>query len=531
MASNYPAALDSLSNPDGGDALSTGHAAQHGNVNDAVEAIEGELGTDPAGASATVKARFEAIEANSWVTSARIADGTVTGTDIASGTVTSANLVDGTIVNADVSGTAAIDKTKISGTAVTVADTGTVTSAMIADGTIVNGDVNASAAIAATKISGTAVTQADSGTVTSTMIANGTITGTDIASGTVTSTNIADGTIVNADVATGAAIDVAKLTGVVTSAGVGNLLTANQASLESGVTTGWTGASATLLASTTYALAGTYSLEATATAATTQVYSPLIPVTVGMTYTFQVSVRSAVARTATVYIQWYTAAPALITQVVSTGIASSTSGWTSLRVTGVAPATATQAILRVFSEGNTAGDIHYYDCFSFHQGAAGLWSLPGTPIANLGTYTDESVGRRIFIWDTVNSRWQQTYGDTGVRDMIATYAPSNDWAVYNNAYLRRVGSTVECTLHLNGTSASADLVGAALIPSGFRPGKNQYFPAQSNGLNTRLGEVLTSGNVTIYSHAALIYYMQTTWLTLDAWPASLPGSASGSIPS
>ena len=56
------------------------------------------------------------------------------------------------IVNADIAAGAAIDKTKISGTAVTVADTGTVTSAMIADGTIVNADINASAAIADTKL-------------------------------------------------------------------------------------------------------------------------------------------------------------------------------------------------------------------------------------------------------------------------------------------------------------------------------------------------------------------------------------------
>jgi hypothetical protein len=51
---------------------------------------------------------------------------------------------------------------------------------MIADGTIVDADINASAAIAASKISGTAVTQADSGTVTSTMIANDTIVDADI---------------------------------------------------------------------------------------------------------------------------------------------------------------------------------------------------------------------------------------------------------------------------------------------------------------------------------------------------------------
>ena len=173
------------------------------------------------------------------------------------GTVTSTMIANGTIVNADINSSAAIDKTKISGTAITAADTstvtntmlagsispskvtgtaitaadtGTVTSTMIADGTIVNADINSSAAIASTKISGTAVTQADTGTVTSTMIADGTIVNADISSsaaidktkisgtaitaadsGTVTSTMIADGTIVNADINASAAIDWTKI--------------------------------------------------------------------------------------------------------------------------------------------------------------------------------------------------------------------------------------------------------------------------------------------------------------------------------
>ena len=99
---------------------------------------------------------------------------------IASGGVTSDMIATETIVNGDISPTAAIDKTKISGTAVTEADTGTVTSTMIANNTIVNADINTAADIAPSKISGTAVTQADTQTVTSTMIANGTIVNGDI---------------------------------------------------------------------------------------------------------------------------------------------------------------------------------------------------------------------------------------------------------------------------------------------------------------------------------------------------------------
>ena len=58
----------------------------------------------------------------------------------------------GAIVNADINASAAIDKTKISGTAITAADTGTVTSTIIANDTIVNADINSSAQIAYSKL-------------------------------------------------------------------------------------------------------------------------------------------------------------------------------------------------------------------------------------------------------------------------------------------------------------------------------------------------------------------------------------------
>ena len=85
----------------------------------------------------------------------------------------------GSILNADINSSAAIDKTKISGTAVTVADTGTVTSTMILDGTILNADINASAAIAYSKLN-------LNGTITSADIVDGTIVAGDIANATIT---------------------------------------------------------------------------------------------------------------------------------------------------------------------------------------------------------------------------------------------------------------------------------------------------------------------------------------------------------
>ena len=89
------------------------------------------------------------------------------------------SIATGSILNADINSSAAIDKTKISGTAVTVADTGTVTSTMIADGTIVNADINASAAIAYSKLN-------LNGTITSADIVDGTIVAGDIANATIT---------------------------------------------------------------------------------------------------------------------------------------------------------------------------------------------------------------------------------------------------------------------------------------------------------------------------------------------------------
>ena len=65
MTSGYPATIDSFPDPlstDTLDSVTTGlnHAAQHTNANDAVHAIETELGVNPRGGSATVVARLNA---------------------------------------------------------------------------------------------------------------------------------------------------------------------------------------------------------------------------------------------------------------------------------------------------------------------------------------------------------------------------------------------------------------------------------------------------------------------------------------
>jgi hypothetical protein len=125
VASNYPGSLDSFdtiaSDKKTSDAVGgRTHRQMHNDLGDAIEAVQGELGTTPSGSDATVAARLTAIEAGTnlatgAVTSAKIADGTIATGDIADGAVTSAKIADGTIVNDDINASAAIARSKISG--------------------------------------------------------------------------------------------------------------------------------------------------------------------------------------------------------------------------------------------------------------------------------------------------------------------------------------------------------------------------------------------------------------------------------
>jgi len=72
-------------------------------------------------------------------------------------------------------GTVDFSGATVTGLSTTIADN-SITSAKIADGSIVNSDINASAAISKTKISGTAVTLSDTATISNTMLANSSIT-------------------------------------------------------------------------------------------------------------------------------------------------------------------------------------------------------------------------------------------------------------------------------------------------------------------------------------------------------------------
>lgn len=93
MTSAYPAGLDAFTNPTGVSNLNDVpvlHSAAHANLNDAVEAIEAELGLTPSGASATVKARLDALDTT--VAAKALASRTISaGTGLTGGGDLSAN--------------------------------------------------------------------------------------------------------------------------------------------------------------------------------------------------------------------------------------------------------------------------------------------------------------------------------------------------------------------------------------------------------------------------------------------------------
>ena len=69
MATNFPASLDTLTNPTSSDSLSSpSHSAQHANVNDAVEALQAKVGADSSAVTSSLDYKVAQLEAlGSWV--------------------------------------------------------------------------------------------------------------------------------------------------------------------------------------------------------------------------------------------------------------------------------------------------------------------------------------------------------------------------------------------------------------------------------------------------------------------------------
>lgn len=90
MSTNYPNSLDVLINPSATDTLNSAvvpHAQQHANINDAMEAVQTVLGTNPSGSYLTVKDRIIAAESQIQTQSSLNGLTDVTISDVATGNV------------------------------------------------------------------------------------------------------------------------------------------------------------------------------------------------------------------------------------------------------------------------------------------------------------------------------------------------------------------------------------------------------------------------------------------------------------
>ena len=174
--------------------------------------------------------------------------------------------------------------------------------------------------------------------------------------------------------------------------------------------------------------------------------------------------------------------------------------------------------------------ISGYNSDGIHLNTSGYGALAGAVPHGVVTFpvtVDNSLGRRALIWDEANNRQQQIYGDTGLRDITADFDTG--------------GSGGTCTIVRSGNTVFMKLTGRTLtassapytIPAGFRPDISTtiaglLYPSAANNRMV----IATTGVITLFGNSAgTAYYFAVSWHTADAWPTTLPGTATGTIPS
>lgn len=140
-----------------------------------------------------------------------------------------------------------------------------------------------------------------------------------------------------------------------------------------------------------------------------------------------------------------------------------------------------------------------------------------------------TAGRAIYTWDDVNGRDQLIYGDTGLRNILADLVVG---ATAASLQLRRVGQLVELSIDTLAVTASGTIT-VYTLPVGFRPSGTRRNVISSTGGPSAGRNLLaaTGGAITLGAAATgETYNTCLTFFTSDAWPATLPGAALGTIP-
>lgn len=180
-----------------------------------------------------------------------------------------------------------------------------------------------------------------------------------------------------------------------------NLLTVNQASVETDTTGFFAKLNCTISRITTQAAVGAASLQLSSTAAGAMQAqlaasgAKTVPVLPSTSYTAMGSFKTAVsARSCRLVIDWYNAAGGLISSSTGTSITDATASWTVASVTATSPATAVSAVVyaEVLATGGAA-ELHYTDRFQWAVGSNTTWELPGAYTWYLRMRTIDNTGK------------------------------------------------------------------------------------------------------------------------------------------
>ncbi|UQS94692.1 minor tail protein [Arthrobacter phage Zeina] len=169
--------------------------------------------------------------------------------------------------------------------------------------------------------------------------------------------------------------------------------------------------------------------------------------------------------------------------------------------------------------------------FTRTRNSAGTWTAWR---AHNTVRVDQTAGRSIYMWDDINSRDQLIYGDTGWRDLT----PVNGWTA-TSLKLRRIGQTVYLhAANANGSAATTDAI-SEVLGVGFRCNVlpvSVRVPVMTGTTTdaTRAAAVdISTNNLRVFGAAYTALTagnIYVTYPTIDTWPTTLPGTASGSIP-
>ncbi|WP_396659509.1 hypothetical protein [Microbacterium sp.] len=174
-----------------------------------------------------------------------------------------------------------------------------------------------------------------------------------------------------------------------------------------------------LTSQTTPVKSGARNVRIQATAASAWIAAEkAISATPGRTYRASLQLRSSVARSVQIMLQW--AGPDGLLGMNSNGptLTSSTSAWTEYTVEGVAPPAATQVRLFVITSGNAAGNFHYIDEVMWYQDDEPVPWFSGASADADYTYewsgdANASASRRIPVIDRPRDALVWSAGQTG----------------------------------------------------------------------------------------------------------------------